>query len=221
MRFAIYVITAFMLLNLFVYYYAHAAEPAFCSIEYFEARRLKVDLPGVEKLKVFQLGKLKFVNAAIGGSDAIELAKYSTSRDEQYCTWYYNSGNEDAETLFRHVHMTGPYKANIKWIWSDKLIADRYERKLNPELPDMLQCIEEGYLAGGCNGDNHRGPTVDVWFLGVAGCTPKTSVKIVEHFFGKNHVKTSTREAVAERGYITGNNIPEYRTRIQAMIIER
>ena len=69
----------------------------------------------------------------------------------------------------------------------------------------FLSCLEESkYLAIGCHGMLHRGPSAFAMILAFSGCSPAHSLEIVNHLWGLNGVKYEVRNAIAEAGYELG-----------------
>ena len=107
---------------------ANASEPAYCSIANFFATEQMTSLKGVDRLRVFKVGKLTLVGAGIGNSDIKALEQFAvtnatSSRPANYCTWYLNEGNGDAETKFNHQYLPQPW--NIP-----SIVAYQYEQIL-------------------------------------------------------------------------------------------
>jgi hypothetical protein len=138
-----------------------------------------------------------------------------SEHDGKYCTWYFNSGDHDfdsldAKTLFHHL----PVKHNPIYYWSTKPFE-----KIRDALPQMVETAEKyGYLAMGCDGNKHRGPSVFAMFLCLAGVAPREATKIANEFFGCNFVLPFVRRRIASLGYELGNQNPELRTRLQVLI---
>ena len=213
------IILLVIVLTLVICDIASASEPSFCSVDYFIKHELPTNQPKAKRLRCFLIGKLTLCGVAIGASDAAELAAMSPAKaSDKHCTWYFNSGNREAEKVFHHTHLVGPYMSWAPWI-SREDIANDFERVLNPQLGLMLSCAEKyQYIAGGCNGQRHRGPSEFAWFLSVAGCNPRTATDIAFHKWHLNGVKDSTRLEIATRGYELGHKYPEYRRRFQEVM---
>jgi len=197
---------------------AQAAEPAYCSLRTFLSREVSLDqVRGLTNARMFQLGRARLTGVAVGSSDARILAalaaKHQATASEGYCTWYLNKGDDSAEEAFNHQYVSNPM-----FMLSSRA-ASEYWRALganfDPRSPlSFLSCIERhGYVAMGCNGMKHRGPSVVGMLLAFSGCTPEHASEIVNHVWGLNGVRASVRHAILEHAYHAGNANPAIRTR--------
>lgn len=199
---------------------AQAAEPVFCSTEYFKAHERVTNAPRTKRLHSYQIGKLELNGLAVGGSDAVEVAAFAKApASKKHCTWYLNQGNKLAEQIFHHEYMRGPYWG---WLpWEHKKVVKSYSERMEKHWEPMVQCaVEQNYLAMGCDGHKHRGPSVFAAFLSLAGCNPKTATKIANDIWALNGVPNRTRKAIAELGWNLGNQKPELRAQLQKVMTE-
>ena len=201
-----------------------AAEPAFCVPDTFLAHEIAAAAPsGVVRLHAFRLGAGVLAGMAIGDSDAAAVARLAEGSGltgaDRYCTWYVNRGNRGAERLFRQIYLPNPSSLR-----ADEA-AEVYGELFGPALtegPDGLwQCLDEkGFLAVGCNGQKHRGPTAFGMILAALGCTPEHAAEIVNNLWGLNDVPAATRLAVIRRGHEIGARNPELRARFQRLLAD-
>jgi len=197
-------------------------EPAFCVPDTFLAHEIAAAAPsGVVRLHAFRLGAGVLAGMAIGESDAAAIARLAEGSGpaaaDRYCTWYVNRGNREAERLFRQIYLPNPSSLR-----ADEA-AEVYGELFGPALtegPDGLwQCLDEkGFLAVGCNGQKHRGPTAFGMVLAALGCAPEHAAEIVNRLWGLNDVPEQNRLAAIRRGYDIGARNPELRARLQRLL---
>jgi hypothetical protein len=202
------------------------AEPSYCTTQYFRSAELPYFTQGqIKRAHVYKIGSLKLVGLAVGGSDANAVAALSkefskSTATNKYCTWYLNQGNKPAEQLFNHEYLPGPY-----WVWPIRTrsgIANDYQRLLSKHIDQMVLCAEkENYLALGCDGQKHRGPSAFAYLLSVSGCSSESSMKIANEIWGTNHVPKKTRQAIAQKGFEHGEANPALRARLQKVMSHR
>ena len=191
-------------------------EPAFCTPSTFYTTEYAVDEDGLDKAHAFQLGSLKLVGLAVGSSSKTALQNLAQTESnaagsDKWCTWYMNDGESGHTKMFNWQYLSYP----------DGDIApmvDKYERdfgKILLQTPNsFLACGERHrYIAFGCDGMSHRGPSAMAMFLGFLGCTPQHSREIAVHYWGRNGIKDSMREAMAARGKLMGDANPQARQR--------
>jgi hypothetical protein len=202
---------ALTLVSLLVSFSANAgAEPRFCDPAKIQEYERGNNIPYLKRIHVYQFGKLTLAGLAVGNSDyryVQSLAKQYGVQDAKSCTWYFNTGNDDAAAAFNHIPLPRP------WLRAPS-IAKKYEEKLDgafDRLPgNMLECArEEGFIAMGCDGMKHRGPSVFAALLAYAGCTPEHAMQIANKVWGTNLVAKSTRQAIAAVGETYARENPE------------
>jgi hypothetical protein len=180
---------------------AHAAEPRFCDPAKIKEYERANPVRSLKRAHVYQFGKLTLAGLAVGNSDYHDvqaLAKHFGVQDGKSCTWYYNTGNDNASVAFNFLPLPRP------WLRSSS-IAKEYAVKLDGAFDrsprNMLKCArEENFVAMGCDGMKHRGPSVFAALLSYAGCTPEHSMQIANKIWGTNFVAKSTRKAIAAVG---------------------
>lgn len=203
--------------------FASAKEPYFCSLENFKKLERGNNIPSLDRAHVYQVGKLTLAGLGVGESPvqsvkalASQYGRFSPS--EKHCTFYYNDGNPEAAAAFTWRYVKTPIFFN-----SASALAEEYEREIGPlfdqEATSFLSCAEKhNFIAMGCDGMRHRGPTVFGMLLSFAGCSPENSNKIIKHIWGSNHVPSGTREKIMSRAYKMGAERPASRARFQAMM---
>ncbi|MES2963622.1 MAG: hypothetical protein V4760_07000 [Bdellovibrionota bacterium] len=203
---------------------ASAAEPAWCNPDTFSRYERGNNIPYLEREHVYQIGALTLAGLAVGDSDyryVQSLADQYTNTEayEKSCTFYFHEKNEDAVKAFNHKYVSNPMLKGTS-------AAKEFEQKINPLFLEgnvnFMSCAERhGYVAMGCQGMKHRGPSVFAMFLSFSGCTPEHSTKIANKVWGNNFVLTKTRTAIARKGYELGNAKPAERARLQKLMSTR
>lgn len=203
-----------------------AAEPKFCDPNTFSKYEKNIQRAGLERLHVYKIGKLTLAGLAVGDSDTSAVEQLAADladvpRSEKSCTWYFNKGEKDAEAAFNHRYVPGPYF----WVSQSKLVK-AYSSVLNTSFDqdpiNMVGCATKyNYVAMGCNGQKHRGPTGVAMFLAFAGCSPKNATKIVKQIWGSNNVPSEHREAIATKAYELGSQRPKARSQLQQLMLAR
>lgn len=199
-----------------------AGEPAFCNPNTFYAKEFSINDDGLERAHAFQIGALKVVGLAVGGSGRQQMVNLAqqlggAGAAQKYCTWYLNDGEEAYTRFFNWQYMDFPDGSisNMVPIW---------ERDFKPVLTDrtnsFLECAERNrYVAFGCDGQAHRGPTAMAMLLGFVGCTPQHAREIAVHYWGQNGITNAMREAIAKRGNELGAADPQARQRFLNLML--
>ncbi len=200
---------------------AQAAEPAWCDAATFSQYERGNNIPYLEREHVYQFGDLTLVGLAVGRSDyryvqSLSQQYANTDAYEKSCTWYFHEKNDDAVKSFNHKYVSNPMLKGAS-------AAKEFEEKISPlfleSTVNFMSCAERhGYVAMGCHGMKHRGPSVFAMFLSFSGCTPEHATKIANKVWGNNFVFTKTRTAIARKGWELGNANPEARKRLQAIM---
>ncbi|MES2854890.1 MAG: hypothetical protein V4692_03450 [Bdellovibrionota bacterium] len=202
--------------------FAQAAEPAFCDPTAFKKLEITQKTPGLVALHMYKVGSLHLAGLAVGNSKtpAVQQLAAMTGRNlsdrEKSCTWYMNDGNREAIKAFNQRFVERP-TSNIE------KSVEEYERVLqssfDKDAVNMVSCAEENqYVALGCDGMRHRGPSVFAMVLAFAGCDPTRSVQIANSIWGTNGIPTATRVALAQRAYELGSERSDSRARLQAVM---
>lgn len=199
-------------------------EPKFCDVDTFRATEdleAAEGLTGLVRNHVYQIGDLTLVGLGVGDSEvgatqalANRYSKFHAV--EKNCTWYFNDGSDAAAEAFNHHYITSP-------IFKSAKVAEKYGTVLANIFANdpvsMVSCaVKHGYVAMGCDGMKHRGPSVFAMLLGYAGCSAKNATKIANKVWGNNWVPTSTREAIADKGRLMGDANPAIRKQLQAVM---
>ena len=195
-----------------------ANEPAYCDPETFFEKEIETQA-GIWRHHTFRFGDVILLGGAIGYSNPFKITSFAEENStatsaEKYCTWYYNDGNDFASTLFNHHYVSNPQK--VTEVTGPKEYREVLKDQFAKANLSFLSCLESHkYLAMGCDGQMHRGPTVFGMLLSFSGCSSKNSLAIVNKLWGKNGVKPEVRQAIIEEGYKLGNDDPEARLRMQ------
>lgn len=219
-----------MTLPLLFSFAAHAAEPAYCRADTF----LRHEVPDAERYLlyrdyIFQVGKVRLVGMAVGDSINYEikdlaqqnLRTESAQHENNFCTWYFNHTEKDAERDYNWTPVDKPAQdTNPENI---KRGVQKYMQALggifDSNQVNMLGCMEKyHYVAMGCDGMKHRGPTAFAMLLAFSGCSAEHSVQIVNTIWGLNGISYQGRLAVAQAAYDLGTKRPESRLRMQNLL---
>lgn len=197
-------------------------EPAYCNPQTFFSNEVKIDETINKKLKrarMFKLGDVQLVGLAVGNSknqQVIDLAttQSTVEQNENFCTWFLNKGDSAAEASFNHYYMKDPKSLNTET--GPVLYREILKNQFANGSPSFLSCLQNHkYLALGCKGQRHRGPTVVGMLLSYSGCSPQNAYTIVNTLWGLNGVKEATRLAIIAEGKKMGDEDPEARRRMQ------
>ncbi len=180
-------------------------EPAYCAPATF--RGLEVAYPAragadLDALKVFQVGSVTVAGLGVGKAsteDVKKLAQYyapDLAPEDKYCTFYFNDGDKGARSAFNWYNLPKPSGSNYE------KKKRKYSEILAPIFdeanPSFLSCAEKRhFLAMGCDGMKHRGPTAFAMFLAYAGCSAENAVAIVDGVWGTNGIKSEMRRQLA------------------------
>lgn len=194
-------------------------EPLYCSLPNLQKMEKPVDPSGLNRVHRYQVGKVDLVGVGVGNSQAQSLMKLAVQHpgvqpSVKYCTWYLNEGNSEAEKVFEHEYLTNPRDLSVK---SGPV---EYHQKLQRYFADgpgtLVSCaVDHSYLALGCNGMKHRGPTVFAMLLAFSGCQPKNAAAIANTLWGLNGVPEEVRLAIAEEGAKMGTAAPLVRKKLR------
>jgi hypothetical protein len=189
------------------------AEPSYCRPDRFFAKEIpNASGATVKRLRLFQLGEVTVAGLAVGESPVSEtrnLARHfsSVSSSEKFCTWYLHEDNPEAAREFNQHYLALPI------FYPPEMVADKYQKELGSSFAldpiSFLSCAENfHYIALGCDGMQHRGPTAFAMLLSYSGCRPEHSVEIANDLWGVNFVPVPNRIAVARRGLKLGRANP-------------
>ncbi|MGK5086112.1 hypothetical protein WDW86_01005 [Bdellovibrionota bacterium FG-2] len=200
-------------------------EPTYCNLETFKKAEIKSPVKNLKRARIFRLGETVLAGMAIGESratDVITLEKAFSKADYTwyYCSWYLNKGNSEAEKDFAHYYI--PHPMSVDPTKAPEIYMSTLESSFAQDDVSFLSCIEQQhYLAMGCNGQMHRGPTVFGMLLAFSGCTPDHAEDIVDDLWGLNGVTRSVRLSIISKAFDLGNAQPEARTRIASALGSR
>jgi hypothetical protein len=196
------------------------AEPGYCDLANFRAREVKQVTGQLKRLHAYQLGSVVVAGLAVGESSASGVTKLANhfsnaSAQDGYCTWYINQGNSQAEKAFNWKPVSKPTSSSA---------VKEYMSKLGPALDqnknNMVRCAENNrYIALGCQGMKHRGPTFFGMLLAYSGCSAKSANKIVNTVWGTNGISASLRETIMQKAYELGRAHPEQSSKLQQQFL--
>lgn len=198
---------------------AAPAEPAYCALAAFQSAEIPTLDKDLKRARAFRLGKVTLAGLGVGDSSSsqvIQLAdKFSDAGAAQgYCTWYVNRGNPSAQKAFNWRYVEKPKSAKV---------IGQYMERLAPELASsetsLLECAaEHGYVAMGCNGMKHRGPTFFGMLLAYSGCSAESSARIVNTVWGLNGVKPEVRLAIIREAREFGLAHPDQSSKLRQLL---
>lgn len=182
------------------------------------------------RINAFQLGKVTLVGAAVGDSKTQSLVDLALrfaphSKEKRYCTWYLNHPREGKEGQPSDGKPLSPKDLNRKeasqtFIHRDILknpiemsedeAGQEFIKVLGPSFDQdpasFLSCAEDQhYIALGCNGMMHRGPTAFGMLLAFSGCTPSHALEITNQIWGLNGVRRKVRMKAIARAFELGS----------------
>lgn len=194
--------------------YSLQAEPQYCNLQYLKNNSFQAPV-NLKKHKGFLINGVMLSGLAVGESRYENTRKMAESaglksENKKFCTWYLNDGNHEAELHFNWMDLPNPRDLDLVKLQSE------YRKNAKPLLKSMAQCvISNKYLALGCNGMKHRGPSVFGMFLAFSGCSTETSLYIVNELWGSNGVPDLNRSAVIELGHEFASENPELVIEVQ------
>jgi hypothetical protein len=217
-----------------------AEEPAFCSkLEQTpqlvtparSAAFKKLGRDG-DRIRVYKFGKVTITGAPIGSFSKKDPKNVTDLQTEfapggvatnrpKHCVWYVNEGSEHAEKEFNWLYVPRPGEKGAREKYDELFTRMASQRTSSTAADtDLLSCVEAGYLAIGCNGQRHRGPTAFAGFLAMAGCRPEKVALFVNRVWGLNGVKPQDRLARIQQAYEIGQKPEntELRTRLAAAL---
>ena len=207
-----------LLLSIVIGSYTFAAEPSYCDPKVFFSKEVKLT-SNIERAHVYKLGETLLMGAAVGSSKAEDLIQFESEHSdattsEKYCTWYFNEGNGDAEKSFTHIYLNNP--KGLTTVTGPAEFSSKLKEVFANDSVNFLKCAtEHNYIAMGCNGQKHRGPTVFGMLLAFSGCSPENAATIVNTTWGLNGVQAEVRTAIIKEGQRLGDADPEARLRLQ------
>lgn len=220
----------FLALSLFVTSASanYFTEPKFCQLDNFFSLEQREHRDGLVRDRLYQIGGLTLTGLAVGKSSvesmkdlALTQTKATSFREEEkFCTFYLNKGKKEQEEEFNHTYLAKPY-----FVKNHSKLQRKYATAMRPLLEgngtNLVSCAKDhGYIAMGCNGQKHRGPTAVAMLLAYAGCSPNNAVNIVNSIWGRNFVLFSTRWKLAKMAYDWGSANPKNREVLQSVMLQ-
>jgi hypothetical protein len=200
-------------------------EPRFCELsEFLKKEDLSIrDNPKLIRARGFRLGDVTLVGLSVGRSEVKEVIELAHSHDrlkdiaaKNYCTWYLHYPTPALPYFLNSLYAMqkfnfAPILRNPKDLSAAQAVAEvmsSLDGVFAGENPSFLGCLTENkFLAVGCQGMAHRGPTVFGAVLALMGCSPQHSAEIVNFLWGLNGVAPEVRKAVLEAAYELGNSV--------------
>lgn len=203
-------------------------EPSYCDPALFDEKEMdlgdfeKLKADGIQRAHGFKLGQVTLIGLGVGDSktsSVVHLAqKYSEhlTQEKRYCTWYLNHPKgliprEDqyritSAKMFNHLDVNkNPMSLNEKEATEEFMKV--LEKAFDTHANSFLNCAtDQHYIALGCNGMRHRGPTVFGMLLAFSGCSPEHALEISNQVWGLNGVKRKVRLAVIRKAYELGQS---------------
>jgi hypothetical protein len=204
---------------------AQASEPAYCTPTEFFKHEVSNQYSKVKRLRTFKLGETTLAGLAVGNSKAADVIQMSeglgkTTSGDNYCIWYFNEGDGEAERIFSHKYVPNPRTLSEQESYN--VYLETLGAEFGTNALSFVSCIEKYNFVGmGCNGQKHRGPTVFGMLLAYSGCTPEHAAEIVNTIWSLNGVPAKNRLAAIRAGYDRGNEEPEARQTLQDKLSAR
>ncbi|MBC7466831.1 MAG: hypothetical protein H7256_12640 [Bdellovibrio sp.] len=198
--------------------YSFAAEPSYCNPKVFFSKEVKMS-SRIKRAHVYKLGDTLLMGAAVGESDTNDLIQFESTHSNaaasnKYCTWYLNEGNSEAEQSFTHIYLNNP--KGLTTVSGPAEYGSKLKETFANGPVNFLKCAtDHNYIAMGCNGQKHRGPTAFGMLLAFSGCSVENAANIVNTTWGLNGVQAEVRAAIIAEGQRLGDADPEARRRLQ------
>jgi hypothetical protein len=196
-------------------------EPAYCVYSNFSKHEVPESRPGIQRAHAYRFGPLTIVGLAVGNSkpaatEAMATELSTATAQQNYCTWYFNNGDEEAVRYFNHFYVPKP-------VGDPAPVAQAYRTTLAGifagNSTSLLSCArDQHYVAMGCDGMMHRGPTVFGMTLAFSGCTPAHAAEIVTYVWGLNGVNPAARLAAIQEGYALGQQNPQASAELRQLL---
>lgn len=198
-------------------------EPAFCEPAAFGQKEVTLTTPGIANLHAFKLGSVMLAGLGVGDSDVASveaLAKAqapSLTAAEKSCTFYYNDGNDAAKTAFNWYYVSKPSGSSYasKVTEYSKVLGNVFDASPT----SFLSCASaHKYVAMGCDGMHHRGPSVFAAVLAYSGCSPEHATAIVNAVWGENGIEPQMRIEIAKWAADLGAQHPEQSSQLRQLL---
>lgn len=205
--------------------FARGEEPVFCDVKYWNDHQVASN-PTLTRAKTFKIGDKTIAGLGVGDSPTESVKAMSLSADDKYCTFYLNDGNSDAAKSFIHQNI-GP---NPLWPWfsgekMDKEFLKNIGGILTSDPITVQSCLKKNkYVALGCDGMRHRGPSGFSWLLVFAGCSPKSAVGVVQKLWPvewyRGPVSSSKRIEMVQSAVTLREQNPEKSMELRRLFVE-
>jgi hypothetical protein len=182
-----------------------STEPSYCDPPDFLSHEVKIPHEienGLHRPHVFKLGQITFAGFAVGKSktDSTQRLAHHYAKgelDSGSGTWYLHHKNEAVRKLFNWTPIyenprdLDEEQAYLKF---EMTLKDQFFPSNNNSGNTFLSSLEKSkYLALGCQGMHHRGPSAFAMILAFSGCTPTHSTEIVNSLWGLSGVNCRSR----------------------------
>jgi len=218
------VISLFALLSWQIVFSETETEPYYCEPRVFYGHEIIPYFnPKIKRLRIYKLGQVHLAGMAVGHSKTKNIKKFSSlifnvEEMDNFCTWYFNKGNQKAKNSFVHRYVKNP--KSLKPQTAAKKYMERLENIFFNDPVNFLQCAETyGYIGSGCNGQKHRGPTVFGMLLSFTGCTPENASEIVNTIWGLNGIKKNIRLSIIKAAHEFGKIHKNERDHLQNLFL--
>ncbi|MEO5969156.1 MAG: hypothetical protein ABIQ95_04450 [Bdellovibrionia bacterium] len=207
----------------------NSTEPSYCDPSDFLTHEVKIPHEieqGLRLPHVFKFGQITLAGFAVGKSKAESIQDlahhYAKGElDSGFNTWYLHHKNEEIKKMVNWAPLyKNPTNSNEEQAYFEFRLAlkSQFFNSDNNPRNNFLSSLEKSkYLAIGCQGMHHRGPSAFAMILAFSGCTPTHSVEIVDRLWGLNGVKYEVRASIAEAGFDLGEIYGEERKKFQKL----
>jgi len=204
-----------------------SVEPAYCEPSQFFKTEMDSfkENPKLIRARGFRLGEITLVGLSVGRSEVAEVMSIAKRSDrsqdistKNYCTWYLHYPTPNPFYFLNSLYAMpkfnfAPILRNPKDLSPPQAVKEvmgALGDSFSNETPSFLSCLAENkYLALGCQGMMHRGPTAFGAVLSFLGCTPQHSAEIVNALWGLNTVDPQVRLSVLQAAYDYGKALSE------------
>jgi hypothetical protein len=199
-------------------------EPLYCVLSNLRAHEISIDTHGLKNAHAYKLGDVTLVGVAVGESEVDALqslaAKTASSLtpDQRSCTFYYNDGHDAAEEAFNWHNIPKPLGKDYAGMTDQyaSLLGDVFDTS----EPSFLSCAATAhYVAMGCDGMQHRGPTVFAATLAYSGCSPEHATGIVNSIWGKNGIEPQMRISIATWAQSLAASHPDQSAKLRGLFL--
>jgi hypothetical protein len=199
-------------------------EPAYCLPTAFVAKEIQVPSSGLNRAQGFRLGNVTVVGLGVGDSKVSSVQQLALhyvptmGSSRKSCTFYYNDGNDGAATAFNWYNLPKPIGTDYAGMLDtySNVLANVFDTAEN----NFVSCAsEQRYLAMGCDGMRHRGPTVFASMLAYSGCSPEHATTIVNGVWGENGIEPQMRITIATWAHALGASHPAQSANLRQLFL--